>query len=49
MGAMKLYEIDLPEGERAQRLLQKAYVKFSSIGTKTKDPSLPAGKSKWGD
>jgi hypothetical protein len=46
---MKLYEIDLPAGEKPQRMLQKAYVKYSSVATKTKDPSLPAGKSRWGD
>ena len=47
VGAMKLYGVEVPEGEVPKRYLQKAYLKFSTISTVESEPGKPATRPKW--
>lgn len=47
--ALKLYGVDIPEGQIAKRYLQKAYLKYSTISSLPVQPGQPVARSKWNE
>lgn len=45
--ALKLFDIELPEGEIPKRFLQKAYLKYSTISAIQGKPGEPVVRSRW--
>lgn len=49
IGALKLFNVEVPEGQIAKRYLQKAYLKYSSISSLKTEPGQPVVRSKYND
>lgn len=49
VASLKLFGVELPQGELGKHLLQKAYLKFSTISSIKTKPGEPAVRSRWNE